>query len=82
MLCGPMPNIVEVACIHQYSPIKIDSMVKSTIEQWEIKRIETPHIYLSTVIQDHVNLDSHQIASIVVNSVRTNPSIPMKNLVA
>jgi len=32
--------------------------------------------------QDHVNLDSHQIASIVVNSVRINPSIPVKSLIA
>jgi len=32
--------------------------------------------------QDHVNLDLHQIASIVVNSVRTNPSIPVKSLIA
>jgi len=32
--------------------------------------------------EDHVNLDSHQIAPIVVNSVRTNPSIPVKSLIA
>jgi len=31
--------------------------------------------------QDHVNLDSHQITSIVVNSVRKNPSIPVKSLI-
>ena len=32
--------------------------------------------------QDHINLDSHRIASIVVNSVRINPSIPVKSLIA
>jgi len=32
--------------------------------------------------QDHINLDSHQIASIVVNCVRKNPSIPVKSLIA
>jgi len=42
-----------------------------------------PHTCLSTIIsQDHVNLDSHQIVSIVVNSLRTNPSIPVKSLIA
>ncbi|XP_027915167.1 uncharacterized protein LOC114174530 [Vigna unguiculata] len=31
---------------------------------------------------DHVNLDSNQIASIVMNSIKENPSIPIKSLVA
>jgi len=31
---------------------------------------------------DHVNLDSNQIGSIVMNSVKENPSIPIKSLVA
>jgi len=31
---------------------------------------------------DHVNLDSNQIGSIVINSVKENPSIPIKSLVA
>jgi len=34
------------------------------------------------MLQDHVNLDLHQIASIVVDFVRTNPSIPVKSLIA
>jgi len=52
-------------------------------DQWEIKRIEVPHTCLSTVMsQDHVNLDSHQIISIMVNSVRKNLLIPIKSLIA
>jgi len=52
-------------------------------EQWEIKLIEMPHTcLLTTMSQDHVNLDSHRIASIMVNFVRTNPSIPVKSLIA
>jgi len=31
--------------------------------------------------QDHINLDSTQIASIVANLVKTNPSIPVKSLI-
>ena len=38
---------------------------------------------MSTYISnDHINLDSAQIAPIIVNAVKSNPSIPIKNLVA
>jgi len=33
-------------------------------------------------LADHVNLDSNQIGSIVLNSVKENPSIPTKSLIA
>jgi len=52
-------------------------------QQWEIKKIEAPHTCFSTIIsQEHYNLDSTQIATIVRNSVKTNPSIPIKRLIA
>jgi len=52
-------------------------------QQWEIKKIEAPHTCLSTTLsQDHINFDSSEIAAIIVNSVKSNPSIPIKSLVA
>jgi len=52
-------------------------------DTWEIKNIEAPHTCLSTTLSDdHVNLDSNQIATVVVNSIKANPSIPMKSLIA
>jgi len=50
---------------------------------WEIRKIDGSHTCLSTMQPaDHVNLDSNQIGSIVMNSVKENPSIPIKSLVA
>jgi len=47
------------------------------------KNIEAPHTcLLITLSDDHVNLDSTQITTIVVNFVKTNPSILMKSLIA
>jgi len=49
---------------------------------WEIKKIEAPYTCLSTIISyDHVNLDSNQIATIVVNFVKANSSIYVKSLI-
>ena len=46
------------------------------------KKIEASHTCLTTVLsQDHINLDSTQIVSIVANSVMTNPLIPVKSLI-
>jgi len=50
---------------------------------WEIRKIDGSHTCLSTMQPaDHVNLDSNQIGSIVMNSVKENPSIPIKSLIA
>jgi len=50
---------------------------------WEIRKIDGLHTCLSTMQPaDHVNLDSNQIGSIVMNFVKENPSIPIKSLVA
>jgi len=51
--------------------------------KWEIRKIDRSHTCLS-IMQPavHVNLDSNQIGSIVMNSVKENPSIPIKSLVA
>ena len=47
------------------------------------KKIEAPHTCLSTTLSDdHVNLDSNQIVTIVVNLIKANPSIPVKSLIA
>jgi len=35
-----------------------------------------------TLSGDHVNLDSNQIATIVVNFIKANPFIPVKSLIA
>ena len=52
-------------------------------QQWEIKKIEAPQTCLSTTLSpDHINFDSSEIATIIVNSVKSNPSILMKILVA
>ncbi|XP_047176992.1 uncharacterized protein LOC124844152, partial [Vigna umbellata] len=50
---------------------------------WEIKNIHGQHSCFSTILsQDHTNVDSTHIAAIISNSVRTNPSIPIKSLIA
>jgi len=52
-------------------------------DTWEIKRIEAPHTCLSnTFFDDHINLDSNQIATVVVNSIKANSSIHVKSLIA
>ncbi|XP_022632765.1 uncharacterized protein LOC106780607 [Vigna radiata var. radiata] len=49
---------------------------------WEIKNIEGQHTCFSNILsQDHISLDNTHIATIVSNSVRTNPSIPIKSLI-
>jgi len=51
-------------------------------DTWEIKKIEAPHTCLSTTLSDdHVNLDSNQIAIVVVNSIKANSFIPVKSLI-
>ena len=51
--------------------------------RWEIRKIDCSYTCLSTMqLADHVNLDSNQIGSIVLNSVKENPSIPTKSLIA
>ncbi|XP_068466322.1 uncharacterized protein [Phaseolus vulgaris] len=51
--------------------------------QWEIKKIDAQHSCLSTNLSaDHVNLDSTHIASMVLTSVKANPSVPIKSLIA
>jgi len=51
-------------------------------QHWEIKNIETPHKCFSTIIsQDRHNLDLSQIATIVLHSVKKNPSIPIESLI-
>ena len=50
---------------------------------WEIKKIEAPHTCLSTTLSnDHVNLNSNQIATIVVNFIKSNSPISVKSLIA
>jgi len=50
---------------------------------WEIRKIDGSHTCLSTMQPvDHFNLDSNQIGSIVMNSIKENPSIPIKSLIA
>jgi len=50
---------------------------------WEIRKIDGSHTCLSTMQPaDNVNLDSNQIGSIVMNSVKENPSTPIKSLIA
>jgi len=39
-------------------------------------------MFVTTLSYDNINLDSKQIATIVVNSIKANPSIPMKSLIA
>jgi len=52
-------------------------------DTWEIKKIEAPHTCMSTTLfDDHVNLDFNQIATVVVNSIKANPSIQVKTLIA
>jgi len=36
----------------------------------------------TTLSQDHINFNSSEIATIIVNLVKSNPSIPIKSLVA
>jgi len=51
--------------------------------QWEIKKIDVQHSCLSTNLSaDHVNLDSTHIASMVLTSVKANPSVRIKSLIA
>lgn len=46
----------------------------------KLKKIEAQHTCMSIELTlNHINLDSNQIASIIVNSARTNPSILVKN---
>jgi len=56
---------------------------KKNRHQWEIEQIEAPYTCLSIIpSQDRISLDSKQIASIVVNSIQENMSIPIKSLIA
>jgi len=47
------------------------------------KKIDAQHSCLSTnLTADRVNLDSTHIASMVLTSVKANPSVPIKSLIA
>ena len=39
-------------------------------------------MFANDFFDNHINLDSTQIASIVMNSVKANPSIPIRRLIA
>ncbi|XP_068503826.1 uncharacterized protein [Phaseolus vulgaris] len=85
MVVESKPNGYTAHCIHYNNDCqwRIRASFTKIRQQWEIKKIEAPHTCLNTSVSvDHKNLDSSQIASFVVNSVKANPSIPIKTIIA
>jgi len=83
--CGKIePHLYVARCIHYNNGCQwcLRASYRKIIHHWEIKSIDGTHTCFSTLIsQDHYNLDSTQIVSIVFHLVRTNPSIRIKSLV-
>jgi len=64
-------------------PWRLRASYSKRSSKWEIRKIDGSHTCLSTMqLADHVNLDSNQIGYIFMNSVKENPSIPIKTLIA
>ena len=79
------PHLYVAQCIHYNNGYqwRLRASYSKIRHHWEIKSIDGTHTCFSTLIsQDHCNLASTQIASIVFHLVRTNPSIRIKSLVA
>jgi len=79
------PHLYVAQCIHYNNGCqwRLRASYSKIRHHWEIKSIDGTHTCFSTLMsQDHCNLDSTQIASIVFHLVRTNPSIRIKSLVA
>ncbi|XP_052736606.1 uncharacterized protein LOC108328482 [Vigna angularis] len=79
------PNIYVIRCLeyHNGCQWRLRAAYSKVRKYWEIKNIDGQHSCLSTILsQDHTNLDSTHIATIISNSIRTNPSIPVKSLIA
>jgi len=77
-------HIYVARCIHYNNGCqwRLRASYSKIRHHWKIKSIDGTHTCFSTLIsQDHCNLDSTQIASIVFHLVRTNPSIHIKSLV-
>jgi len=85
MVVESKTNIYVARCIHYDNGCqwRIRASFSKIRHQWEIKKVEAPHTCLSIVgSDDHINLDSIQIASIIFKSVKANPSISIKSLIA
>ncbi|XP_014503102.1 uncharacterized protein LOC106763420 [Vigna radiata var. radiata] len=79
------PNIYVIRCLeyHNGCQWRLRAAYSKVCKYWEIKNIDGQHTFFSNILsQDHSNLDSTHIASIVSNFVRTNPSIRIKSLIA
>jgi len=72
-------------CIHHEGGCqwRLHASFSKIRSQWEIKKIDAQHSCLSTNLStDHVNLDSTHIASMVLTSIKANPSVRSKILIA
>ncbi|XP_052727445.1 uncharacterized protein LOC128194931 [Vigna angularis] len=79
------PNIYVIRCLeyHNGCQWRLRATYSKVRKYWEIKNIDGQHSCFSTILsQDHTNLDSTHIAVIISNSIRINPSIPIKSLIA
>ena len=79
------PDKYVARCIHHEGGCqwRLRASFSKIRSQWEIKKIDAQHSCLSTnLLADHVNLDSTRIASIVLTSVKANPSVRIKSLIA
>ncbi|XP_017441222.1 uncharacterized protein LOC108346671 [Vigna angularis] len=79
------PNIYVIRCLeyHNGCQWRLRAAYSKVRKYWEIKNIDGQHSCFSIILsQDHTNLDSTHIATIISNSIRTNPSIRVKSLIA
>ncbi|XP_068497499.1 uncharacterized protein [Phaseolus vulgaris] len=79
------PDIYVAQCKHHEGGCqwRLRASFSKIRSQWEIKKIDAQHSCLSTnLLADHVNLDSTHIASMVLTSVKANPSVRIKSLIA
>ncbi|XP_068461662.1 uncharacterized protein [Phaseolus vulgaris] len=79
------PDRYVPRCIHHEGGCqwRLRASFSKIRSQWEIKKIDAQHSCLSTNLSaDHVNLDSTHIASMVLTSVKANPSVRIKSLIA
>ena len=79
------PDRYVARCIHHDGGCewRLCSSFSKIRSQWEIKKIDAQHSCLSTnLTADRVNLNSTHIASMVLTSVKANPSVPIKSLIA
>ncbi|XP_047179213.1 uncharacterized protein LOC124846045 [Vigna umbellata] len=79
------PNIYVIRCLeyHNGCQWRLRAVYSKVRKYWEIKNIDGQHSCFSTILsQDHTNLDSTHIATIISNSILTNPSILVKSLIA